>query len=324
MANGWNVTQIQDELILAVKQGDEVRARTLVAQLGSGPRRVRAVLEAMLEDPRGLVRQAAAFGLGVLGGAASVTRLEQQLALEEARRDYDGQAVMEDITRALARIQGASARAALIRKLERLMAGKPERSEVNELAEALWMQRHPDLLWAVRRSLERAAVPRPNALNGLEVLLEKSPQELGTWAADPTVPPEHKTEVLMLLVEELPEELVSILPAFISTAHARRELAASQRGEAASYCGCLFSLLLLHRERILPSLSEETRSLLRFVARECVGAPSPNCSIRAVKLLKFVGRPEDVEVILAHRPADSVGARVFDEAARVLHEMWEN
>jgi hypothetical protein len=68
----------------------------------------------MLEEPMGLVRQAAAFSLGELGGPAVVQRLEQQLALEEARGDHDGDAVVEDITRALGRIKGAGARASLL------------------------------------------------------------------------------------------------------------------------------------------------------------------------------------------------------------------
>ena len=101
MVSRRDTGQVRDELVAAVKQGDEARARTLVFQLGDGPKQVRAVLEARLEDVQGLVRQAAAFGLGELGGAASVRRLEQQLTVEEARGDYDGEAVVEDIVRAL-------------------------------------------------------------------------------------------------------------------------------------------------------------------------------------------------------------------------------
>jgi hypothetical protein len=106
-----DVALVQEELVSAVKQGDEALARKRVFQLGTGPRQVRALLEAMLEEPAALMRQAAVFGLGELGGTASVRRLEQQLALEEARRDYDGAAVVEDITRALGRIEETGARA---------------------------------------------------------------------------------------------------------------------------------------------------------------------------------------------------------------------
>jgi hypothetical protein len=55
------VARVQEELVSAVKQGDEALARKLVFQLGAGPRQVRAVLETMLEEPASLVRQAAVF-----------------------------------------------------------------------------------------------------------------------------------------------------------------------------------------------------------------------------------------------------------------------
>ncbi|WNG61243.1 hypothetical protein F0U59_45935 [Archangium gephyra] len=228
-----DVARIQEELVSAVKQGDEALARKLLFQLGAGPRQVRAVLEAMLEEPTSLVRQAAVFGLGEVGGAASVRRLEQQLALEEARQDYDGEAVAEDITRALSRIEDASARASLVRKLERLVASKPERSDINELACALWRRRHPGLIATVRKSLEELALPVPHGLHGLRVLLEKSPEELVLWARVPSIPPEDKTRVLVLLQEEIPDSLVPVLLAFISTAQALLEPAIREQGEAA-------------------------------------------------------------------------------------------
>jgi HEAT repeat protein len=78
------------------------------------------LLETMLEDPSALVRQAAAFGLGELGGASSVRCLEQQLTREEARAGHDGAAVMVAITQALGRIEEAGARAGLVRRLKRL------------------------------------------------------------------------------------------------------------------------------------------------------------------------------------------------------------
>jgi hypothetical protein len=322
MAQKLDVARVQEELVSAVKQGDETLARKLVFQLGAGPRQVRAVLEAMLEQPAALVRQAAVFGLGALGGTASVRRLEQQLALEETRRDYDGEAVAEDITRALGRIEEAGARASLLRKLERLVASKPERSAINELTCALWRRRHPDLIGTVRKALEGLTLPAPHGLHGLLVLLEKSPEELAAWAGVPSVSPEYKTRVLVLLQEELPDTLVPVLPAFISTAHALLEPAIREQGEAAYYCERLLSLLLLHRERLLPTLEEETRSLLRCLSRGLVGSVSSNCSIRAAMLLKFVGRSEDAVLIKAHRPPDPVVAKVFDDAARALDESW--
>ena len=61
-------------------------------------------------------------GLGELGGAASGKRLGQQLASEGAKGDYGSEAVVEDIIRALGRIEDTSARAPLVRRLERLAA----------------------------------------------------------------------------------------------------------------------------------------------------------------------------------------------------------
>ncbi|WP_375768060.1 hypothetical protein NR798_41315 [Archangium gephyra] len=324
MARKVDVARVQEELVAAVKQGDEATARMLVFQLGTGLRQVRAVLEAMLEEPAGLVRQAAVFGLGELGGTASVRCLEQQLALEEARGDYDGSAVMEDITRALGRIEDASARASLMRRLERLVAGKPERSDINDLALALWKRRHPDLIAGVRGSLEKLSLSEPHGLHGLLVLLEKSPEELEAWARNPSVSPEYKTRVLVVLGEELPDTLMPILPAFISTAQELLAPATRQDGEAAYYCERLLSLILLQREQLLHTFTQETRSLLRGVARSLVAARLPNCSTRAAGLLKFVGQPEDADLIMAHRPSEPALAKVFDEAAQALRKPRKN
>jgi hypothetical protein len=318
MAHIVDGAKIRDELVTAVKQGDETRARALVPRLGTGTQQVRAVLEAMLEDPHALVRQAAAFGLGELGGAAIARRLEQQLAIEEARGNHDGESVIEEVTRALGRIEEDSARTSLVRRLERLISRKPERSDVNELALALWRRRHPELVSAVRQSLERLTVSKPNALHGLLLLLEKSPEELRPWAQDPAVPVEHKTGVITVLQEELPDALIPTMPAFISAIRPLIEQALSARGEAAYYCECLFSLLLLNRERVLEALSEEVRSSLRFAARSLVASVSLGCAIRAARVLKHVGCPEDAAILEAHRPADPSIAKVFDEAARAL------
>ncbi|HEX5748601.1 MAG TPA: HEAT repeat domain-containing protein [Archangium sp.] len=282
-----------------------------------GTRKARPLLEEMLTHPDALVRQAAAFGLGALGGAASARRLEQQLAIEEAR-DADGESVVEAITQALGRITESGARTTLVRRLERLVTGKPDPGDVSALAHALWRKRHPDLLPSVRRGLKRLEPLVSRPLHGLLMLLEKSPEELRQWALDPAIPVGHKTGVLSVLEEELPESLVSALPPFISVARSLSETAARHQGEASYYCDRLLILLLLHEERVLPTLPPESRAELRDLARTLVAATALNCALRAASLLKFVGQPEDADIIEAHRPAEPVLARVFDDAARAL------
>ncbi|HYO71777.1 MAG TPA: hypothetical protein VEU33_37435 [Archangium sp.] len=278
----------------------------------------------MLKEPDALVRQAAAFGLGELGGPASARRLEQQLALEEARNDYDGASVVEAISQALGRIEEASARATLMRRLERLAASKPALGDLSTVARALWRKRHPDMLPTVRRSLERIAPVKSKSLQGLQLLLEKSPSELLAWATDPSVPVEQKTGVILLLEEELPEALRPTLPAFISAAHALAETAASDRkGEAADFCDRLLGLLLLHREQLLPSFPQKTRSELYGLTRTLVATTAPICFLGAAVLLQFIGRPEDAELLEAHRPAEPILAKVFDDAARALRGLRE-
>ncbi len=90
----------------------------------------------MLAHPDALVRQAAAFGLGELGGTASTRSLEQQLSLEEARKDHDGSAVADAITAALGRLEEAGARAPLVRRLQRLAAGKSDPGDVGTVVGA--------------------------------------------------------------------------------------------------------------------------------------------------------------------------------------------
>nr|QKW93805.1 HEAT repeat protein [Vitiosangium cumulatum] len=318
MAQRENVTQWRNEFVEAFNEGDEARARALVSQLGA--RKVRPVLEDMLEDPEARVRQAAAFGLGELGGAANARRLEHQLALEEARGTYDGAAVVEALTQAQGRVRGASARTSLARRLERLVAaGRPEPADLNDVACALWRKRHPDLIPVVRRSLEQLSPSFPTALHGLLVLLEKSPEELRAWAADGSVPVELKGEVLTVLTEELPEAFVSTLPAFISATRPLVDTAVKHKSAASSYCVDLFSLLLLRPEHLLPRLSDAARSDLHDMARRLVAATSSlKCSLQAAVLLKHLGHPEDAELLQAHRPADPVLAKVFDESAQVL------
>jgi HEAT repeat protein len=321
MAYKKDVSRIRAQLVRVVKEGDEAGARSLIPQLGAGPRQIRAVLEEMLEDSDSLTRQAAAFGLGELGGAPSVKRLEQQLAIEEARGDLDGAAVIEDITRALGRIKDNNARASLVRRLERLAHGTPERADVNELACVLWKQRHPDLLPAVRRSLETLSLPEPHGLHGLLVLLERSPTDLDSWARDPAVSICHKTRALSVLAEDVPDALVPVLPAFISAAEALSEQTLKQDREAFYLCDSLFRLLLRHRERIFTTLPKTTREALRTTARKVITSTLPNPSTQAALVLEIVGRSEDAAFLEAHSPEYPVLAKVFHDAARVLRNL---
>ncbi|HEX8437872.1 hypothetical protein [Archangium sp.] len=275
----------------------------------------------MLEEPDVHARQAAAFGLGELGGTANTRLLEQQLAREEARGDYDGESVVEAIVRALGHIKEESVRATLVRRLEKLAAGQPAPGDVFSVVHALWRRRHPALLPVVRRSLERLAPARYKSLQGLLVLLEKTPEELRSWALDPSISVEHKTGVITVMEEDLPGELLPTLPSFISTALTLLETTAGQRDErepVAYYCECLASLLLRHREQVMPVLSEEVRTRLRELARKLIVATAPNSSLRAAVLLQLIGQRADAALIEAHRPAEPTLAKVFDDAAQAL------
>jgi hypothetical protein len=320
MARAEDMVRIQDELIDAYKWGEETRARALIFQLGDKPDEIRAELEAMLEDSYGLARQAAAFGLGELGGAVSAARLDQQLRLEEARGDYDGESVVETIVETLGRMDEPGARESLMRRLERLMGTLPERSDLYVLARSLWRRRHTDLIPIIRQSLEQGGFPEPNGLRGLLVLLEKSPEDLSEWVRDPVVPVQYKTEVLGMLGEELPEAWAGSLPAFISAARALEEKAVSHEGDAANYCERLFFLLIRHHEH-LGALPAPIRAELRAVARGLVAAVDLNCAYRAATMLKFVGRPEDAAVIEAHLPPHPDLVMEFEEIARVLRKL---
>lgn len=319
-----DIKQWQQELVDACKYGDESQARALITQLDTQSRKARAVLESMLADSDALVRQAAAFGLGELGGAASAKRLEKQLAIEEARADHDGASVVAAITQALGRTKDSSARASLVRRLKRLTEGKPGRAEVNEVAYALWRRQHPELIPAVRQTLEQLSLPAPTALHGLLLLLEKSPGELSSWVRDLSVPIQHKAEVLMVLSEQIPDTLLSSLESFISTAHALIDVTASQRGADCYYFEDLLSLLLIHRDRTLPALSQEVRAELHDVARKLVVSTCPACSLKSAVILGYVGHSEDAGLLEAHRPAEQALARVFDDAARALRELKSN
>jgi len=270
----------------------------------------------VLEDPNAQARQAAAFGLGVLGGPASARRLEEQLALEEARGTHESAAVVDELTRALGHLQEASARASLVRRLQRLTKSTAQRSELNTLACALWKVRHPELLPAVRSSLSHLPVPDPNALHGLLVLLEKRPEELATWVRDPGVPVKQKSGVLTVLTEELPVSLRPSLPALISEAHERLAVADSQQSDSTYYGESLLGMLLRHREPLLSMLPPDASSELRQIARSLVVAP--HGSLRAATMLQLVGLPEDAALLEAHRPEEPILAKVFDDAAQAL------
>lgn len=311
--------RVQAELVEALAEGDETQARALVRELNARPRSARALLEAMLDHEDAQVRQAGAFGLGELGGAASARRLEKQLAVEEARGDYDAASVIEVLTDALGRIADTAARGGLIRRLERLTGPRVSPSDVNTLARALWRGRHPELIPAVQRALERLPPAAAASLRGLLVLLKKSPGQLLSWAEDAQVPVAWKAEMLPVLEEEVPDELVGVLPAFISTAHAQAPSAVSQlRGDALSFCERLFILLMLDDKRLLEALSGEAREQLREAARTLVAAKSLRCALWAATVLQYVGQPEDVPLLKVHRPEDATFAEVFDTTIQVL------
>lgn len=321
MAYKQDVSRIRAQLVQAVKEGDETRARSMVLQLGAGRRQIRAALETMLNDSDSLVRQAAAFGLGELGGAASTQRLERQLALEEARDDHDGAAVIEDITQALGRIQDGTARAGLVRRLERLAQGTPERSDINELAGVLWKQRHPDLLPAVRRSLGTISLPEPHGLHGLQVLLEKSPTELDAWVRDPAVSVRDKSRVLAVLAEDVPDTLVPVLPTFISAAIALSEETLKQDREAVHLYDRLFRLLLRYEKRLFAELPKASREELRAAARRLIATTFPNASPQAALVMEVVGRPDDAGFLEEHAPEYPTLAKVFRDAAQTLRKL---
>lgn len=316
-----DLAQLQEELVDAFEWCEEDRARALVAKLAEQPRQGRAVLEEMLRSKDASVRRAAVFGLGELGGKTSIKRLEQQMAIEEARDDYDGESVLEVITQALGRIKETGSRASLIRRLKRLLENKPSNSDVSDVAYALWRKRHPELIPVIRSALEQLPVKDAWALRALLYLLERPPNALAAWALDPSVPPGLKEDVMVILHEELPDELLPVMPAFISGANALPDSAVSQRGDAANFCERLFTNVLLHPERILAALSTESRSELRALARRCVEARLPNCSLRAAAALRHVGRPEDVALLEAYRPADPIVAVVYDDSIKALRAM---
>ncbi|HEX5754580.1 MAG TPA: hypothetical protein VFZ09_50820 [Archangium sp.] len=319
MTSKTDTARMWAELVDAVGEGDETQARALVRELNARPRRARALLEAMLDHEDARVRQAGAFGLGELGGTASVRRLEKQLQVEESRGGYDAASVIEIITESLGRIADISARGGLLRQLERLTGPRVSPSEVNTLARALWRSRHPELRPAVQRALDRLPPAAAASLRGLWVLLEKSPGQLRAWVEDVQVPVALKAEVLPVLEEEVPDEWVDVLPAFISLACAQAPSAVPQlRGDALCFCERLFILLMLDDKRLLMALPAEAREQLRETARTLVAAKSLRCALWAATVLQYVGQPEDVLLLEAHRPEDATFAEVFDRTIQSL------
>ena len=129
---------------------------------------------------------------------------------------------------------------------------------------------------------------------------------------------ELKSNAMAILDEEVPDELLAVIPAFITLA-SRVGDAVEQQGEAAEYCDRLFITLLLHRQRVLPALPAGVLSELHALARKCVEARVPNCSTRAARMLQQLGHPEDAALIEANRPDYSpILAEVFDDIARAL------
>ncbi|HYO58417.1 hypothetical protein [Archangium sp.] len=181
--------------------------------------------------------------------------------------------------------------------------------------------RHPELLPAVRGALERIAPPASEGLRALLRLLESSPEELRVWIEDESVPVEQKTKVLTVLDEEVPDELVPLLPSFIFLAQSIIEVASTRKGQERRFCDRLFTLLLLHRERLLPALPPKARAVLREVARRMVAAPETVRIIKAATLLEYVGHREDADLLAEHKPQDEVLGRVYEEAVEVLRKL---
>ncbi|HEX5745383.1 MAG TPA: hypothetical protein VFZ09_04010 [Archangium sp.] len=322
MAREIDVEQWRSELVDAFHWGEQERARALVATLREAqPRRVHGVLEQMLQSTEGKVRQAAAFALGELGGSTSARRLEKQLLVEESRGDSDASSVVQVITEALGHLESTRSRSTLVRRLNRLAAGTPDSSDVDDVVYALWRKRHPELLPAVRAGLQRIAPPASEGLRALLRLLEGSSQELRVWIEDESVPLEQKTKVLTVLDEEVPEELVPVLPSFIFLAASMLNMASTRKGQERRFCERLFNLLLLHRERLISTLPPKARTVLREVSRRMIAASETVRSIKAATLLEYVGQREDADLLEEHKPQDEVLGRVYEEAAEVLRKL---
>jgi len=313
---------IWNGLVDAFEWGEDERLKELISQLAAQPRLASKLLNEMLSSSDASERSAAIFALGRLGGTRNLRRLEEQLAVEETREDYDGSAVIEVITEALGHIKEVGSRATLVRRFRRLLSGTPEETDVNDLCYALWRKRHPELIPVVRSALERFPARFFPALDALLCLLETPPEKLVPWALDPRVPANDKMNVLTILDEEVPREYVPVITALICAADALGDAPVAHPGEASGYCERLFTTLLLHSEWLLPALPETAQLTLLTLARRCVASSDLNCAARAVWTLGEVGGLEDVPLILAHRSPDPERDKDYDRTVQRLRSRF--
>jgi hypothetical protein len=317
--SGTDAAQLQEQLVDAFEEGEEDRAGALVAMLAEQSQKARAVLEEMLGSEDASVRRAAAFGLGGLSGTAIVKCLEHQLAVEEARNNLDGESVLEVIMQALGRIKETGARSSLIRTFKRLVAEEgPASSDVEDMVYALWRKRHSELIPVIQSAVEQLPSGQSFRLSALLRLLKTQPQALATWILDTSASLREKTGVLTILDEEIPDELLPVVSAFITAANALPNPDVKQDGDGSYYCNRLFTTILEHSERVLPALPAEARSELRALARKCVASRELGCALRAAVVLGRVGRPKDARLLEVHRPVDPGFAKVFDDAVESL------
>jgi hypothetical protein len=316
-----DMKRLWEDLVDAFEWNEGDRLRALVTKLSAHRRQARAMLDEMLASEDARTRQAAVFALGEFGGTASLKRLERQMDIEQARADYDGSAVLQVITEALGRIKEVGARASLIRRLERLVAGKHDTTDLNDVAYALWRKRHPELIPVLRNVLDQLEPEESEALRALLQLLETPPDVLTAWVANTSVPLKDKRKILTILDEGVPDELLPVIPAFIATALTLGDAVLVRQSEAAYFCDRLFTTLLLHDKRVLPAIPVEARSELRSLARQCVPSASLNCAGRAVWILERVGHPADAELLEAHRPVDEDLAKEHDKSIEVIRNL---
>jgi len=323
MEQQFDPTLVRDGLVDAFEWGDDERLEELISQLAGQPRRASKVLDEMLSSPDARERSPAVFALGRLGGTRSLRRIEEQLAVEEAREDYDGSAVIEVITEALGHIKEAASRATLVRRFRRLLSGRPGETDVNDLCYALWRKRHPELISVVKSGLERFPAGSFPALDALLRLLETPIEALVAWSLDASVPLTPKRKVLTLLDEEFPRDFVPVLAALISAAEALKDAPVTQRrGEAASFCDRLFITTMLHRQWLLSALPVAAHQALRAVARRCVASLDPSCALQAALMLAYIGELKDMSLIEAHFPEDTSLVTTYQEAVQLLRSRF--
>jgi len=314
---------VRDGLRDAFRFGEDKRLDEFVSQLSASPRLANKLLDEMLSSPDASERSPAAFVLGKLGGARSLRRLKEQLAIEEAREDYDGSSVIEVITAALGHLKEAGSRSVLVRRFQRLLSGTPQEIDVNDLCYALWRKRHPELIPILRSAMEHFPAGRFPALDALLRLIETPPEKLVPWVMDPSVPLLPKRKLLTILDEELPRDFVPVMVALISVADSLGDAPVTQRrGDAPDYCERLFITLMLHSDWVLSALPEATRATLLAVSRRCVASINPSCALRAVWTLAYVGGLEDIPLIQAHFPESPIISEAYEEALQLLRSRF--